>query len=186
MRVRHRVVSRSSAAIRLSRASTTPVAGPRFIGLGPASSPRSRAARQVVRCEEYKPSRRSSAPTAPGVLHPSASRTIFRLYSTANRRRVAFAATSISGPCRACSRALISLRSLLALDTKLPGGRCLTHVGREGDAKKEVDAAKKLLRPESLWSGGPTLDAKGWTVVGDSKGEGVGLTYYGYECWPQG
>jgi hypothetical protein len=54
------------------------------------------------------------------------------------------------------------------------------------DAKKEVDAAKKLLRPESLWSGGPTLDAKGWTVVGDSKGEGVGLTHYGYECWPQG
>jgi hypothetical protein len=46
----------------------------------------------VVRCEEYSPSRRSSAPIAPGVLHALASHTIFRLYSIVHRRRVAFAA----------------------------------------------------------------------------------------------
>src|SRR5206468_11794923 len=115
----------------LSRGSTPRRAGPRFFG-APASSPRSRAARHVVRCEEYSPSRRSNAPTAPGVLQASASRTIFRLYSTVNRRRVAFATTSIAGPPRACSNALIALRSCLALDSKLPGGHCLTHVGREG------------------------------------------------------
>src|SRR6266566_6049322 len=128
-----RVRSRSNSLIRLSRGSTTRRAGPRFFA-APASSPRSRAARHVVRCEEYSPSRRSNAPTAPGVLPPSASRTTFRLYSTVNRRRVAFATTSITGPPRACSNALIALRSCLALDSKLPGGHCLTHVGREGRA----------------------------------------------------
>src|SRR5207249_2354032 len=71
-------------------------------------------------------------PTAPGVIHPSATRTIFRLYSIVNRCRVAFATTSIAGPPRTCSHAFIALRSCLALDSKLPGGRCLTHVGREG------------------------------------------------------
>src|SRR5439155_1313121 len=96
--------------------------------------------RHVVRCEEYSPSRRSNAPTAPGVLQASASRTIFRLYSTVNRRRVAFATTSIAGPPRACSNALIALRSCLALDSKLPGGHCLTHVGREGLARENTGA----------------------------------------------
>src|SRR5438876_303202 len=127
----HRLISRACSASFLSRGSTTRRAGPRFFG-APASSPRSRAARHVVRWDEYSPSRRSNAPTAPGVLQPSASRTIFRLYSTVNRRRVAFATTSIAGPPRACSSALIALRSCLALDSKLPGGHCLTHIGREG------------------------------------------------------
>jgi hypothetical protein len=92
----------------LSRESVARGTGPRFFR-APARSPRSRAARHVARCEEYSPSRRSSAPTAPGVLHPSASRTIFRLYSSVNRRRVAFATTSISGPPRARSTVLIGL-----------------------------------------------------------------------------
>ena len=81
---------------------------------------------------QYSPSRRNNAPTGPGVLQPSASRTIFRLYSTVNRRRVAFATTSIAGPTTASSNALITLQSSLALDTKPPGGPCLTHIGREG------------------------------------------------------
>src|SRR2546425_8230212 len=102
----HRAISRACAVIVLSRGSTARGAGPRFFG-APANSPRSRAARHVVRCEEYSPSRRSSAPIAPGVLQPSASRTIFRLYSRVNCRRVAFAATSISGPPRARSSTLI-------------------------------------------------------------------------------
>src|SRR5437016_14551049 len=127
----HRLISRACSASFLSRGSTTRRAGPRGFA-APASSPRSRAARHVVRADEYSHSRRTNAPTAPGVLQPSASRTIFRLYSTVNRRRVALATTSIAGPPRACSNALIALRSCLALDSKLPGGHCLTHVGREG------------------------------------------------------
>jgi hypothetical protein len=39
-----------------------------------------------------------------------------------NRRRVAFATTSIADPPRASSNALIALRSCLALDSKLPQG----------------------------------------------------------------
>ena len=119
--------------IRVSRGSGPWGPGPRFFA-APTNSPRSRAARHAVRCEEYRPSRRSNAPLAPGVLQPSASRTTFRLYSTVNRRRLAFATTSTSGPARAISVVLIGLRSLLALDTKLPGGHCLTHIGREGRA----------------------------------------------------
>src|SRR4029453_16208695 len=88
---------------------------------------------------ENTPPRRSNAPTAPGVLQASASRTIFRLYSTANRRRVAFATTSIADPSRACSNALIALRSCLPLDSKLPVGHCLTHVGREGRLGRTPD-----------------------------------------------
>src|SRR2546425_2537275 len=64
----------------------------------------------------------------------SASRnaTDFRLYSTVNRRRVAFATTSIAGPPRPCSSALIALQSCLALDSKL--GYCQElWIGRSGD-----------------------------------------------------
>src|SRR5207249_5114824 len=39
----------------------------------------------------------SSAPISPGFVHRSASRTIRRLYSAANRRRSALATTSTSG-----------------------------------------------------------------------------------------
>jgi hypothetical protein len=53
------------------------------------------------------------------------------LYSTVNRR-VAFATTSIADPPRVRSTVLIGLQSLLALDSKLPGGHCLTHIDREG------------------------------------------------------
>src|SRR5260370_2392128 len=106
----HRLNSRSCAASFLSRGSTPRRPGPRFFG-APASSPRSRAPHHVVRCEEYSPSRRSNAPIAPGVLQSSASPTIARLYSTANRRRVAFATTSIAGPPTACPNPSILLRS---------------------------------------------------------------------------
>src|SRR5207247_1486739 len=141
----HRLISRSCSASFLSRGSTTRRAGPRFFG-APASSPRSRAARHVASWDESSPSRRSNAPIAPGVLQPSAPRTIFRLYSTVNRRRVAFATTSIADPPRACSHALIALQSCLALDTKLPGGHCLTHIGREGaPGLRLAQAAERYL-----------------------------------------
>jgi hypothetical protein len=140
-----RAVSRSSSAICLSRGSGITGVGPRFFA-GPTRSPRSRAARQVASWEEYRPSRRSSPPIAPGVLHRSASWTIFRLYSRVNRRRVAFATTSISGPPRARSTVLIDLRSLLAPDSKLPGGHCLTHIGRERWVAKRRRARRSRSR----------------------------------------
>jgi len=80
-----------------------------------------------------QPSRRSNAPTPPDVLQPSASRTIFRLYSTLNRRRrpsphPRSPAQQRPAPC--------PHRSPIpdCLDSKLPGGHCLIHTGREGQA----------------------------------------------------
>ncbi len=55
-----------------------------------------RCGRQVVKFEEYNPSRRSSAPSSPSRVHASASRRILSLYSAENRRRVALATTSTS------------------------------------------------------------------------------------------
>ena len=54
-------------------------AGPRFFRVRPPSSPVRRCARQVVRFEEYNPSRRSRAPIVPGSLQASASRKIYQL-----------------------------------------------------------------------------------------------------------
>ena len=93
--------SRAPAPRSSCRADRAAIAfGPRFFGASPSSSPRSRAARHVVRCEEYSPSRRSSAPIAPAVVQRSASRTIRRLYSAVKRRRCAFATTSVSAAAR--------------------------------------------------------------------------------------
>ncbi len=54
------------------------------------------ALRHVVRCDEYKPSRRRSRPTSPGSVHRSASSTIRSLYDGANRRRSGLSTTSES------------------------------------------------------------------------------------------
>ena len=51
-------------------------------------------ARHVVKCEEYNPSRRNSAPIPPGAVLRSASRKIRSLYSAVNRRRRALLGTS--------------------------------------------------------------------------------------------
>jgi hypothetical protein len=110
-------------------------AGPRRFGVRPSSSPRSRCARQVVRFDEYNPSRLNRAPIAPGSVQVSASRKIVSLYSPEKRRRLALASTSTSftsalGTATSC-KALIS-PSLLALYSKLRRGECLTHIGIEG------------------------------------------------------
>ncbi len=81
----HRTISRTCAVMVLSRASTARGAGPRFF-VAPANSPRSRAARHTARCDEYRPSRRSSAPPRPASYTRPSSRTIRRLYSRVKRR----------------------------------------------------------------------------------------------------
>jgi hypothetical protein len=125
-------ISRACSAIFLSRGSAGAAFGPRLLGAAPgANSPRSLACRQVVRWDEYSPSRRSSAPISPEPLQASASFTILRLYSTVNARRLAFSVTSVSLP-RDVIAVAVMVGSLLALLTKLQGSGCLTHVGREG------------------------------------------------------
>ena len=73
-------------------------------GVGPRRRPRmsrrapcSRCRRQFAKCELYKPSRRSSAPSSPGRLHASVCLRMRSRYSAVNRRRWAFAGTSGSG-----------------------------------------------------------------------------------------
>ena len=62
-----------------------------------AREPASRSRRHIVRCELYSPSRRSSAPIAPGLAHRSASSSTESLYAALNCRRLATARTSGSG-----------------------------------------------------------------------------------------
>ena len=129
-------------ALELGYLPVTLVAGTRLraplLGARPASSPRSRIPRHEARCDEYKPSRRSSAETSPGFLHASASCSTLRLYSALNRRRVALDDTSFS----VAANVPMLPNPLLALYIKLRGGWCLGDVGREGDAMLS-DAARK-------------------------------------------
>jgi hypothetical protein len=69
---------------------------PRFFGAKAANSPRLRARRHTTNCDVYNPSRRNSAPTAPGVAHASASFRMRRLYSAVYVRRLGFAGTCTS------------------------------------------------------------------------------------------
>jgi len=89
-------LSRSSSAIRFAVGSTAFGFGPRLFGIALPSSPRSRAPRHVARCDEYSPSRRSTAAISPGPQR-SASAKIRRLYSLVNWRRFPLAGTSGSG-----------------------------------------------------------------------------------------
>ena len=67
--------------------------GPR--GLANACKvPSRRARRQAVSCEEYRPSRRSKAPTSPGARQASASSSTRSLYWALKYRRLALSGTS--------------------------------------------------------------------------------------------
>src|SRR5450631_2289409 len=87
--------------------------GPRFCGANAWRTPASRSRRHVVNREEYKPSRRSSAPTPPEPLAWPASVRMRRLYSAVKRRRLACATTSGSGRGFGAASALpsVALRS---------------------------------------------------------------------------
>jgi len=67
--------------------------GPRFWGANARRMRASRSRRHVVNREDYKPSRRSSAPTPPEPLARSASARMRCLYSAVKRRRLACATT---------------------------------------------------------------------------------------------
>ena len=70
---------------------------PALLGAQGGSVPCSRCRRQVVRWDEYRPSRRRSPPRSPAPAQASASCRTHSLYSAANRRRAARSATSGSG-----------------------------------------------------------------------------------------
>ena len=76
-----RRLSRSSSATRFASGFTAFALRPRRLPDRPASSPRSRWRRQVIRCEEYSPSRLQQRPDLPGALAAAASRRMRRLYS---------------------------------------------------------------------------------------------------------
>jgi hypothetical protein len=72
--------------------------GPRFCGASAARSAASRWRRQVLRDDEYTPSRRISAPTSPGLVHRSAACRMRRLSALVKVRRRARGTTSESLP----------------------------------------------------------------------------------------
>jgi hypothetical protein len=124
---------RSSSAIFRSRRSTGVGFRPRFFGASAASSPLPRARRHATRWEEYNPSRRSSAPMAPGVVHASAAFRIRRLYSAGYARRRGFATTCTSSGLATVISSVASMGlSRLALISNFGGRDCLTHRGTEG------------------------------------------------------
>src|SRR4249920_486708 len=79
--------------------------GPRLTGANAASSAASRWRRQVLKDEEYTPSRRISAPISPGLLQRSAASRIRRLSALEKCLRRARGTTSGSDPDRAIGAA---------------------------------------------------------------------------------
>ncbi len=122
----------------LTRGSRSSGCGP--LRRRPRQLPWSRAARHIARWKEYSPSRRSGAPTAPGVFHPSAARTIPRLYSAVNRRRCRFATTSTSGSMHGRRRRAHGPPVLARPPQYTPkGSHCLAQIGREGSVMFAAD-----------------------------------------------
>src|ERR1022692_2929586 len=80
-----------------SRDGITLVFGAAFVGSQCQKDEGVPLARHVVNREDYKPSRRSSAPTPPEPLARSASARMRCLYLAVKRRRLACATTSGSG-----------------------------------------------------------------------------------------
>jgi hypothetical protein len=66
-------------------------------GSKPASAPASCCLRHAVKCDVYKPSRRSIDAISPGRVALAASRKIRNLYPAVNSRRFAHSASSGSG-----------------------------------------------------------------------------------------
>ena len=88
---------RFSVSSCLTRGSTGRGVGPRRRPRISRRAPAARCRRQFVSSDEYRPSRRNSAPTSPGFLQASASVRMRSRYSAEKRRRWTLADTSGSG-----------------------------------------------------------------------------------------
>jgi hypothetical protein len=105
------------------------------------------------------------------------------LYSAVKRRRRAFADTSVSGAGWCSWVPFFIEHSGLALYTKLPGVRCLTHVGIEGHA--DASAPRPVppdssLQPDAPAHGEPPteirpVDPDKWAQAPQSPGRRIGL-----------
>ncbi len=107
-------LSRVSCAICCISARCGSDLGPRFCGARAARSAASRWRRQVLKLEEYTPSRRINAPTSPGRAQRSAVARMRRLSASEKRRRRAWATTCMSAPGGAAGAA-VSAASPVAL-----------------------------------------------------------------------
>jgi len=145
---RRRAFSPSSSATRRSCALGGCALRPRLRGVSPASSPASRWRRHVVRFDEYRPSRRSSAPSSPGVS------AIGLLNDRALVLRREPPPRGLLGHLRIGPRPVgrphgsgsgrYGLPSVIFSSpySNSPGGRCLTYIGTEGAiAYQELSAA---------------------------------------------
>src|SRR5574337_1273417 len=85
---------------------------PRCLGVSADRVPASRWRRQVVRFDEYSPSRRRSAPRLPGTVQASASLRIRSLSAAVKRRLAALAGTSGSGGAAGATRSGSAVRGV--------------------------------------------------------------------------
>lgn len=158
LRCRRRL-PRSSSTTRLASGLTAFSLRPRRLGDRPASSPRSHARRQVTRCDECSPSRRSNARSRPhraphpppaqcaactppriAAAQPSPALPDRQRARAPGRRRARGNLRSPYGlpafpPRTACYSSIASICSMIvsaALYTNFKEGRCLTYIGREG------------------------------------------------------
>jgi hypothetical protein len=106
-------------------------------------APVSRSRRHSTRWDEYNPSRRNSAPIAPGSVARSASSTMPSLYSAVNLRRWALAATSGSGAGGAATRLELAAPPLREVSLRSPSLRS--------------GAANSIMRESPLSFKSPTM-----------------------------
>src|ERR1022692_4549815 len=124
-------------------------------------TPASRSRRQVVNREEYKPSRRSSAPTPPEPLAWPASARMRRLYSAVKRRRLACATTSGSGRWFGAAPALpsVALRSHRRQSRwGWSGTHMIVHVVHEENLSPPCTVIKERRVSHLCWHGGTESD----------------------------
>lgn len=106
---------------------------------GPAGIASSRACSQSARCEQHRPSRRSNAPTSPGLVQRSATARTVRLYPQVKGLPGFLEGTSV-GATRTAVRVALSdmvMRILGALLRRPTGASCPTHVDTKGGAPSD-------------------------------------------------
>ncbi len=101
--------------------------GPRRLAVKLASWPAARSRRQLVRWDEYRPSRRSKAPISPGGQASAASK-IRRFSAVEKTRRSGLASTSETAPAGAVSEVALGVVEGMGMTgtptpySKLPAG----------------------------------------------------------------
>lgn len=130
---------------------------PRFLDNAPRA-PVSRSRRHSTRWDEYSPSRRNSAPIAPGSVAWPASSTMPSLYSAVNLRRWALATTSESETGGAAARLELAAPALREVSLRSPSLRsgAANSIMRESSLSFELPTMMfHPLRPLKVSNCGP-------------------------------